>query len=150
VAQETPPKGGSKVSDQLREPERVKAWVFRIARQRLPDEAARASSPLAGAILESCCRVSTGTEASGASNPGLVRAAGGCGAARRAPPNPRPGHLRAADIYRSVILLRDVEELTTEEATGSWMSARGRRRPAAPRRLAVRQKLEHEQRAVNS
>jgi RNA polymerase sigma-70 factor (ECF subfamily) len=139
--------------DQLREPERVRAWVFRIARNACYMKRRKSVfAPAQELSLEE-----------------FVPASAGDGGQRRleiadwsALPEDQYGRaeigriVRQAieelpDIYRSVVLLRDIEELSTEEAAQvldvSQEVVKTRLHRA---RLAVRQKLDGYLRGVQA
>ena len=111
--------------DQLREPERVKAWVLRIARNgRLMKRRRSAPVPTEELSLDDFLRAP-------------IRMEGGGWKWRTGRRCPRPGPARrAARIgaryrgitgdYRSVIFLRDIEEVSMEEAARGWISGRKR------------------------
>ncbi|MCL5746151.1 MAG: sigma-70 family RNA polymerase sigma factor [Acidobacteria bacterium] len=131
--------------DQLRDPERLKAWVFTIARNACYMKRRKSVfAPQREFSLEE-----------------LMPAASGDGEGRRiqiadwgALPDTEVlrkelrGELDRAigelpDIYRSVVLLRDVEELTTEEAAEVLgVSAEVVKTRLHRARLALRQKLD--------
>jgi RNA polymerase sigma-70 factor (ECF subfamily) len=131
--------------DQLREPERVRAWVFRIARNACYMKRRRSVfAPSQELSLEE-----------------FLPAADHSGERRKleiadwsALPEDEylRGELRRVireaiselpDIYRSVILLRDMEELTTEEAAQALEVSQEVVKTRLHRaRLAIRQKLD--------
>ena len=94
--------------DQLREPERVRAWVFRIAKNACLMQ--RRKSVFAPAHELSLDELPPSEEVPAGAGPPddeLLRV----GTAHRA----RPYHQRTSAVLPGVVLLRDIEELSTEE-----------------------------------
>jgi RNA polymerase sigma-70 factor, ECF subfamily len=104
--------------DQLREPERVKPWVFRIARNNCLMKRRRS-------IFAPAEELSIDELRPDSSGEGTVRRFEPVDAGERPDAHAERRQLRAVldeairelpPIYRAVVLLRDVEEVSTEEA----------------------------------